>query len=915
MSNNLGTAKPMFSQSTSNDMDFTMNPDSFAMLINHFTKMYSDPASATIREVFSNAYDATKHYYNSTGIKNSIIIDLPNFINDNHIVIRDYGYGMTLETVLDVVRVYGESTKTGMEDSTGKYGFGFKSPLSLVDSFNVSTINNGRKVSFSVLKIDDNPPKIINLDILEPGEHDEKDGTIISIPTKETSPQANKSIIKTVLTIKNYFTEFNVTINNIENNTLNVHGVEYLEKEIGSLKENFVLLYNMDYKGKKVRVFANRNIEHDYSSTIPLVEQSEGDIQLYSKALLNGYLYDLNDRNFPVYHTRYIIELEPGMVSFPPSRDNIIRDSKLLELINAVKSSSVLHSNKENLSRIIADRINEKDNYHFTLFIVEKILMNSVFSQEEKSEFIRSILDYNGKKNELKETIDLNEEKQLLEFLIDNSDFSSFPYFGYGFSYQDYIIDSNNSTKTIDYVTNKKIIKYNIDQKLSSNNINSQLSLESIMSFYTDKKQYSASRPKNAIIVFDNFSDTSRSLVNKVKKFKLSDSFHYGENYDSNFTFFFPNKEDKGNNKYKDFFKVLSDYCGIKYFNFDSVEKIPTLKPTRINKTNRLYNIALFDKDTVFTSESSNYNDKISFLENILLTEIRDYDLNSDVNYYSRRMNRRKLYTDKVIKHNDLVEYLNNNNSHVVIIPKNHTLSLKNHSLLSYVSNVSFDKRDNDFLKDKKIIVINEPYADLLSDFNVNNIDYSVIGNEDDFTKKSLKSKTISSSFKLTLFELYAKNRSKEDALSDFNKLSLDSVYISTSDINDYSILTNFIIDNPYLFSTEELTIANSLNDFIEAKNTRDFSTRNKNNINNLFFHNIRTIAVNNNTDLYSLYNQHYGIKKHIEASLSLITNDKRIDLFNLIGTISNFNDTNRISKEVLSEFAKESIRIIQETM
>lgn len=79
------------------------------------SKLYNDPANACFREIFSNALDANR------GAPRPVEVT----IQDDLLLIRDYGSGMSPEFIKDVFTSLGSSTKT--EEDIGGFGIGAKS--------------------------------------------------------------------------------------------------------------------------------------------------------------------------------------------------------------------------------------------------------------------------------------------------------------------------------------------------------------------------------------------------------------------------------------------------------------------------------------------------------------------------------------------------------------------------------------------------------------------------------------------------------------------------------------------------------------------------------------------------------------------------------------------------------------------
>lgn len=102
--------------------------------------IYPDPIKAIIREYSTNAYDANVE----AGRQNTPInVYLPTQA-DPHLVIRDYGHGLSDEEVCNTYVKYGASTKRNSNDYTGCLGIGSKSAFAYGESFTITSYTKDR---------------------------------------------------------------------------------------------------------------------------------------------------------------------------------------------------------------------------------------------------------------------------------------------------------------------------------------------------------------------------------------------------------------------------------------------------------------------------------------------------------------------------------------------------------------------------------------------------------------------------------------------------------------------------------------------------------------------------------------------------------------------------------------------------
>lgn len=160
----------------------TLNVEMVGALINNLTNLYTDPKAGSFRETLSNAIDS--HYNLAKNTKDFVEVTLPKY-SSSIIVFKDYGVGMSRETLIANFLSYGSSTKLDSRKETGGFGYGGKSPLAVCDSFSVTSVKDGLRNSFVVSKnIDDTmePPKFEwDADCeTSPAKTEEPDGVVVT---------------------------------------------------------------------------------------------------------------------------------------------------------------------------------------------------------------------------------------------------------------------------------------------------------------------------------------------------------------------------------------------------------------------------------------------------------------------------------------------------------------------------------------------------------------------------------------------------------------------------------------------------------------------------------------------------------------------------------------------------------------
>lgn len=139
------------------------------------TKIYSNPILAVCREITCNARDA----HREVGTPNRPIeIQLPGHWSNN-LIIKDFGPGIDPSRMENIFIKFGNSTKRNDNIQLGGYGLGCKSPLAYSDTFNVITIVDSVKYTYSAYIDETKAGKMV---LLSKEDTTEPNGTSIEIP-------------------------------------------------------------------------------------------------------------------------------------------------------------------------------------------------------------------------------------------------------------------------------------------------------------------------------------------------------------------------------------------------------------------------------------------------------------------------------------------------------------------------------------------------------------------------------------------------------------------------------------------------------------------------------------------------------------------------------------------------------------
>lgn len=165
------------------------NGKAFKVLIDG---LYSDKIRAVIRELCSNALDA--HVMANTADV-PFEVQLPNRFEPIFRV-RDYGIGMSHETIMSVYATVFESTKEDTNEQVGKFGLGSKSPFAYTDTFTVTSFTGTQRLTYSAFIGADYVPQIA---LMSREDCDEPRGIEVQFPVKTDDCWAFERAAETTL--------------------------------------------------------------------------------------------------------------------------------------------------------------------------------------------------------------------------------------------------------------------------------------------------------------------------------------------------------------------------------------------------------------------------------------------------------------------------------------------------------------------------------------------------------------------------------------------------------------------------------------------------------------------------------------------------------------------------------------------
>jgi hypothetical protein len=143
--------------------------------------LYSNRELAVVREYSTNARDAMIEAGNGS---EPIEVRLPSAMNP-YFEVRDFGIGMSEETLKRVYTQFGESTKRDSDDFNGMLGFGSKSAMAYTNTFTIEAVKDGIKTIAIISRKEDF--RIVLKIVMRDLKTNERDGVKIQVPVHNWS--------------------------------------------------------------------------------------------------------------------------------------------------------------------------------------------------------------------------------------------------------------------------------------------------------------------------------------------------------------------------------------------------------------------------------------------------------------------------------------------------------------------------------------------------------------------------------------------------------------------------------------------------------------------------------------------------------------------------------------------------------
>lgn len=328
----------LFSDVNEDKFSMTIDPKSMNHIIARLTDLYADPIVATVREIISNAIDATRAIPEEK--RKPIDVFVPTLMSSEFDV-TDHALGLSLSEIKNIYTRYGASTKESDFSQIGAYGLGSKAPLSYTSEFTVETAKDGMYTSILVTVENG----INTVKILAHGTTDKDNFMKVSIPVKKEDIDSFANALKT-------YKEH--PMKDISFNGLDDIEADNVDKFLGT----------MDYNGIPLNIYIPNNNIIDYLMSLLRNKETDSGVNYVIKGILSGYEYVLLDNN-RWNELDFSIELVPGIVDFSSSRDEITNTIRKKNLIEAFEKFMTQDEAINDFIKLL----NLDDNLKRTLFV------------------------------------------------------------------------------------------------------------------------------------------------------------------------------------------------------------------------------------------------------------------------------------------------------------------------------------------------------------------------------------------------------------------------------------------------------------------------------------------------------------------------------------------------------------------
>lgn len=338
-----------------------------SIIINYLTNLYSNPATAVCRELFTNASDASDNSL-------PIYITLKQEENGSYYFnITDYGSGMSAKQLKNNYITYANSSKVEDFDTIGSFGLGSKSPMALVPEYIVES-NNGKEQNIATVA---RTKTGIFANIEKSDNFDKHSFTSVSFSgiNYNYASRMNTYINEYIIPFSNRSVHYNSSFTNGTNDLESIKIGENVTVYSKNLKEALCNLHSISVSN----VFNYFKV----------------------KVRINNTVYDINNV-YDYFQGHIIVDVEPGYFSFAPSREQVPDGEKKDHIKDIISDAMFDKTYADTFINFMVDNniATHKEMFYLTLVSHYKINDYSCFNcSKNDTEYYKGIIEVNNCKD------------------------------------------------------------------------------------------------------------------------------------------------------------------------------------------------------------------------------------------------------------------------------------------------------------------------------------------------------------------------------------------------------------------------------------------------------------------------------------------------------------------------------------
>lgn len=268
--------------------------------------LYKNPTYSMCQETICNAWDA----HIASGITDKA---LKITLDDEYLIIQDFGKGIPHDLIQPIYGIYGASTKKNDGNQTGGFGLGCKSPFSYNDHFEVTSCHEGVKTIYNMSRSSaqvGGRPSIVPIASFPTTET----GITVKIPLNpEKSNHQIEYYILQVIFNGDIRADYNGKRQQILGLDQSQHGLLVISHEIGGL-------HLISQKGPR----EDGSIFIRYGNVVYPVESAPEYLEMFSRATTN-----LRSK----YKSKLVIQAPPNSISVTPSRESLTLSDTTIQTV------------------------------------------------------------------------------------------------------------------------------------------------------------------------------------------------------------------------------------------------------------------------------------------------------------------------------------------------------------------------------------------------------------------------------------------------------------------------------------------------------------------------------------------------------------------------------------------------------